>query len=472
MDRLSLEERIRVAVLPLATTGTGPEEAYLADGVTEEVTDRLAQVKRLRLVGRGSVLSYKKNEKRTDIARELLVESVVEGSIRKEGSRLCVAAQLVSCAKGEQLWAADYDGTFDDVFAFLSQIANGVVGALRIELSQPEKQALGKKPTGSMEAYEDFLRGRELYRKGSEQSLKKALELFLKSVELDPSFARAHVAVAECHQRLASGGDEPRDVMLPAVKSSLVHALKLDPDIPEAHVALALLHLNDDNAPGVEAEAKRALELDPSLPEAHNLLFDVAAIEGEPEEMVRSIEAAYGLDPIEPLYIEEVGQAYFHTGREKDALEHWRKTERLDPAGTYRNLTCYYLSKKDIGKAKKFHRKVEKLTPDSPWVAYMRGFICAVAGDRKKALLAVGELEENAPAPLAYNFEAYVYHALGDLDRYFEHLNRALEEHSMIATFVMYSPLLAKAREDPRYKELVQRLRRLNGLAPGSSSAK
>ena len=462
----SREDRNRLAVLPFASTSPDPDDGYFGDGMTEELIDHLGQVRGLEVIAATSVMGYrKKGGKLTKIAKELLVGSVVEGSVRKTGDRVRVTAQLVDGATGERLWSSQYDVSLDDISAVQSEIAEKVAGELKVQLSESEKKALEKKPTENTEAYGDYLRGRKLRGEGSEPSLRQALGLFERAVELDPSFARAHVGVAECHQRLASAGYEPYDAMLPAVMSSLKRALKLDPDLAGAHASLALLYLNEDNAPGVEAEAERALELNPSLPEAYNILFDLAGIKGEPEEMVSNIEAAYRLDPARPLYIEEVGQAYFHTGREQDALEHWRKTEHRDPAGTYRNMTYYYLSKGDVGKARKFHAKVKKLGPTSPWVTYMGGFIDAMAGDREKALLAILRIEESKIGPLAYNFVAYVYHALGDLDKYFENLGRALEEHSMIATFVMYSPLFAKAREDPRYKGLVEKLRWVNGLA-------
>ena len=460
------ENRNRIAVLPFANLSPDPDDAHFADGMTEELIGKLALTKGLEVIAMTSVLSYKKRDRKlTEIAKELLVGSVVEGSIRKTGNTVRVTAQLTIAATGEHIWSSHYDGSLDEIFAFQSDMAERVAGGLKVLLSQSQKEILEKKPTENMEAYGDFLRGRELQRQESEPPLRQALKLFESAAEKDPSFAKAHVGVAECHQRLAAAGYEPYDLMLPAVKSSLKRALKLEPDLAEAHASLSLLYLHEDNAPGVEAEAKRALELNPSLSEAYNILFDVAGIKGEPEEMVRNIEVAYRLDPARPLYIEEVGQAYFHTGREQDALEHWRKTERENPAGTFRNMTYYYLSKGDIRKARKFHAKVKKLGPASPWVTYMEGFINAMAGDRQKALLAIQKIEESEMGPIAYNFVAYVYHALGDLERYFENLSRALKEHAMIATFVMYSPLLAKAREDPRYRGLVEELRWVNGLA-------
>ena len=462
---LSLDKN-RIAVLPFANMSPDPADEYFADGMTEELIDRLAQVKQLKVIARTSVMSYKKKDKRAgEIAKELLVGSLVEGSVRKAGNRVRVTVQLIGAGTEEHLWSSHFDGSLDDIFAVQSEIAEKVAGELKVQLLEPEKASLEKKPTENTEAYSNFLRGRELYREGSVPSLRQALKLFERAVELDPSFARAQVGLAECHQYLATVGYEPPDVMLPAVKASLKLALELDPDLAEAHASLAVLHLNEDDLPATEMEARRALELNPSLPEAYRQLHEVAGIKGEPEEMVRDMETAYRLDPITPNYIFLLGYAYFNTGREHEALEHWRKTEHLAPSATYQSMTDYYLSKGDIGKARELHAKYEKLRPDSPRGTYMGGFIDAMAGDREKALQAIRKIEEAKMGPVAYNYVAYVYHALGDMDRCFENLNRALEEHVIFAMFVMYSPLLARAREDTRYKELVEKLRRMNGLA-------
>jgi TolB-like protein len=458
-------DKNRVAVLPFTNMSSNPEEGYFADGITEEIITCLSKVRELRVTSRTSVMHYKGQTKRIpEIGRELGVGTVLEGSVRKAGSRVRVTVQMIDAEGDQHLWAENYDRTLDDIFVVQSEIAEKVAGELKVKLLQAEKNTLEKRPTENMEAYGDFLRGRELYREGSEPSLRQALKLFERAVELDPSFARAHVGVAECHQYLATVGYEPPELMLPAVKRSLKRALELDPDLAEAHASLAVLYLNEDDLEGTEAEARRALELNPSLPEAYRQLHEVAAIKGDPEEMVRDMETAYRLDPLLPNYIFLLGYSYFNTGREQEALEHWRRTEQLAPSATYQGMTDYYLSKGEVEKARELHAKYEKLRPNSPRVTYMGGFIDATAGEKEKALQAIQKIEERNMGPVAYDHVAYVYCALGDLDKYFENLNRAVDEHVLFATFVMYSPLLAKAREDPRYGELVEKIRRMNGL--------
>ena len=270
--------------------------------------------------------------------------------------------------------------------------------------------------------------------------------------------------MAECHQHLATFGYEPWDVMLPAVKASLKRALELEPDLAEAHSSLSFLHYNEDDLPGAETEARKVLELNPSRPEPHWVLSELAGIRGDKEGMLRSLETAYHLDPIRPNYIRELADVLFLTGREQEALEHWSKTEHLAPADTYGNMTPYYISKGDLSLAREYHSKYMALKPTTPWVTCTGGFIDALAGDREGAKLAIKKQEDSKMGPVGNNFVAFEFYALGDMDRYFEYLDRAVDEHVLIPDIVMYSPLVAKAREDPRYGELVGKLRRMTGL--------
>jgi tetratricopeptide (TPR) repeat protein len=321
-----------------------------------------------------------------------------------------------------------------------------------------------KKPTENTEAYTYFLRGRELLREQTEASLKQAIALFEKAIQLDPSFARAYVGQAECHQSLANAGHEPVDISVTTVRRLLERALNLDPNLPEAHTALAVMFFNEDDVIRSEAEVKRALELNPSLPDPCWLMFELAAIKGDPREMVRQIETAYRLDPVRPDFILRVGMAYLYTEREEEALEFWKKTEQLAPAFAYTGMTQYYLAKGDLEKAKEFHAKAEKLDPTNPRITWMGGAIAALEGDMKRAVLAIKTMEDAKISPVVFNFIAYVYHALGDLDSYFEYMNKALEGHAIVPSTMRYSPLFAKARTDPRYPELVEKLRKQSGL--------
>jgi adenylate cyclase len=458
-------DKLRVAVLPMKNMSPDPNDEYFADGMTEELITSLSGVRQLTVIARTSVMKYKSSQKSaSDVGRELNAGSLIEGSVRKAGNRVRITAQLIDATTEGHLWAQNYDRQLDDVFAIQSEIAEKVAGELRVRLVESEKRTLEKKSTENTEAYTCFLRGRELYKEETETAFRQALSLFEKAIELDPKFAKAYVGVADCHQSLIECGYEPDDIARPIVKTSLDRAIDLDPNLPEAHASLCGMLFNADDSVRSEAEARRALELNPSLPDPHNMLSELAGLRGDQGEMVKQMEAAYRLDPIRPHLIWLLGMVYLYVGREEEALELWKKTEQLAPAAGYRGMVEYCLIKGEFKKAKEFHGKAEKLEPTRPWLIWMSGVIAAMEGERERALFAVKKIQDAKMGSISFNFIGYVHHALGDLDSYFENMNRALETHNLVTLPLMYSPLFAKARTDPRYPELLERLRRQNGL--------
>jgi TolB-like protein/Tfp pilus assembly protein PilF len=440
-------------------------DQYFADGITEEIISIVSGISGLSVISRTSVMGYKGTTKKLgEIGRELDVGSILEGSFRKAGNRIRVTAQLIDVTGDKHLWAQNYDRNMDDIFAVQSEIAEKVAEELKIRLVESEKRTLEKKPTKNPEAYTCYLQGRELYREGTETSLKQAIGLFEKATELDPSFAKAYVGMADCHTTLADGGYEPGDVSIATVRPLLKRAIVLDPNLPEAHAALANLYFSEDDLPRSEEEARMALELGPNLSATYAMLSELAGLKGDQGEMVKQIEIAYRLDPIRPRFIWLLGTAYLWTGREEEALELWKKTEELAPAYVFRGMTEHYLLKGDLEKAREFYAKAERLDPTNSRLIWMGGVIAAMEGDRERTMLVIRKIEDTQRGPVGFNFIGYVYHALGDFDSYFACMNKALEGHAIIPSTLMYSPLFAQSRSDPRYLELVERLRKQCGL--------
>ncbi len=457
---LQLDAR-RIAVLPFSSLSPDPDDEYFADGLTEELIDRLCQVRELGVIARTSVMSYKKNGKKaSEIGRELKAGALVEGSVRKSGNKIRVTAQLINSNTEEHIWSSRYDGDLEDIFGIQSEIATKVADELRIQLVGSEKRMLERRSTGNTEAYTYFLQGRELLREGSEPSIRKAIGLFERAIQLDSSFARAYSALATCYQRLGNEGYEPYWESLAREKVPLKKALDLDPDLAEAHASLSVMLFNEDDVIGAEAEARRAIELNPSLPEAYDVLSNVMWLKGDTEEGTRLVETYYRLDPIRPSYVRDLGNVYFYLGRESEALEHWKKTVELSPAGTYRLMTEYYLSKGNHEKAKEFHSMAEKLQPTHPWVTWMKGFIAASIGDKEGALGAVRHIETSR-GNSGLNDIAFIYYALGNLDSYFDYLNRALDLHSLEFVYPIYCPLFREGKNDPRFQELMEKMRNM-----------
>jgi adenylate cyclase len=455
-------DRNRVAVLPFANMSPDPNDEYFADGMTEELIDRLAQVKGLEVIARTSVMSYKKKEKNVlEIARELEAGSVVEGSVRKAGNRVRVTAQLINGATQGHVWSSHYDGSLDDIFAVQSEIAEKVAGELKVQLLQSEKKALEKKPTQNMEAYSEFLRGRELLREGSEPSLRQALEIFERAVELDPSFARAFEGQAECLVTLANDGYEPYQETNARGEHLAKRSLELDPDLAEAHATLAYVYFGEDRVISCEVEAKRALELNPNISDAYRELAFISFVRGNPNQGIVHLETAWRLDPLRSFYVERLGQMYYYMGRKNDALSFWEKTRQLAPAANYRSMTEYYVCEENYDKAKDCFELAKKLEPTHHWVSWMQPFIAARTGDKDGALISVRAIEENQVMSVdLLNTVAFIHYALDDFDSYFKYVNKATEQGSLRFIYVMYSPLFAKARDDPRYQAVLDAMKR------------
>jgi TolB-like protein/cytochrome c-type biogenesis protein CcmH/NrfG len=443
-----------------------PEEGYFADGMTEELITSLSGIRQLTVIARTSVMKYKGSQKgASDVGKELNAGTLIEGSVRKAGNRLRITAQLIDTSTEGHLWAQNYDRQLEDVFAIQSEIAEKVAGELRIRLVDSEKRVIEKKGTENTEAYTYYLRGRELTRERTEASLRQAKGLFEKSIQLDPSFAKAHSGLAECFIHLANDSYEPYEQSIPKAELSVKKALQLDPELAEAHATLAFIDFVEDNVSGSEAEARRAIELNPSIPEAYYIMANIALLKGGGDEGIKAAEAAYHLDPVGPRYVERLGSLYFYTGRESEAVQFWEKTAELAPAGTYRNLTEYYMFKGNLEKARDFFGMAEKLEPTNPWATWMKGFIAAQTSDRNTSLEAIRRIEENWSGAVDLNGIGFIHYALGDLDSYFTYLNRATDQHLLQYVYPMYCPLFAQARTDPRYKELMEKVRRQLGLA-------
>jgi adenylate cyclase len=456
-------DKKRIAVLPLANISPDPTDEYFAEGLTEELIGTVSKVQELRVISHTSVTQYKGRSKPIpEIGRELNAGTLLEGSVRKMGNRIRVSIQMIDANEDEHLWAENYDRTLEDVFAIQSEIASKISEELRVKLVDSDKRLLEKRPTESTQAYTHFLQGRELLRRMDEKSLRGAVELYRKAIELDPSFARAYSGLAECYLRLGNAGYEPYTESIARAKVPLKRALELDPNLAEAHATFSLLLMNEDDMRGLEAEARRAIELNPSLPEPYEWLANLAVEKEDHDEAVRLIETGYRLDPASPRYIGVLGLAYFYSKREGEALEHWKKTAELAPVQTYPVMAQYYIWKGDFERAKQLLATLEELDPNSTAVMWMRGFIAAKTGDRDAALREIRRIAESKAGATSLCEIGYIHYALGDLDSYFDYLGRALDLHALAMVEVMDCPLFAEGKTDPRYRALLDKMKKRN----------
>ena len=458
---VSLDKK-RIAVLPFTNLSSDPEEGYFADGVTEELITSISGVRQLTVIARTSVMGYKSTTKKVkEIGKELDVGTILEGSVRKAGNRVRITAQLIDTGTEGHLWAQNYDRQLEDVFGIQSEIAEKVAGELKVRLVDIERKVIEKKPTENPEAYTYYLQAREFVRKQTEDSLRRAPETFEKAIALDPSFARAYAGLAEYYVVAMTSGYLSYEQVEPKMELASKKAVQLDPELAEAHAILATVAFSEDDVVGGEASAKRAIELNPSLSEAYWILSNLCFVKGQKEEGLKAAEACYRLDPVRPRNVGRLGLFYFYLGMESEALQHWEKTGQLAPFDTDRGMTEYYLYKGDVAKAKEMHSMAEKLYPTHRWVKWMKGFIAAETGDREGALRVIKEIEGKWIGSTNLNDIGFVYYALGDLDSYFAYINKTVDQHTYQYAYVMYCPLFAKARVDPRYASIQDKIRRM-----------
>ena len=306
-----------IAVLPLENISPDKENEYFSDGLTEEIIMNLSKIKDLKVISRTSAMHYKgTNKPLRQIAKELGVQYILEGSVRKHGSDLRITAQLIDAVQDAHLWAEKYNGTLDDIFDIQEKVAEKIVEALKVELTTGEQQQLSRRYTDDTEAYQLYLRGRFFWSKRTEEGFERAIGYFNQSIEKDPNYALASVGLADayilmgvyCYQR-------PHEVM-PKARQAAQKALELDNKLAEAHASLAHMRmLYDWDWPGAEKQFQRAIELNPGYAPAHLWYSLTLSSIGRLEEALIEIKRAQELDPLSLIINTDVGLVHYLAGR-------------------------------------------------------------------------------------------------------------------------------------------------------------
>jgi len=300
----------RIAVLPFANISPDLQDVYLADGITEELTFTLSKISELKVIAKTSVMRYREVEESiTEIGRELGVNTIIEGSVRKAGKRIRTTVQLIDVDSQEHLWSEAYDGEIDDLFTVQREIAVQVADALRVHLLPTEREEIAKVPTESRDAHTNYLRGRYAWSQWNEGALLNAIEYFRQAIDLDPNFALAYAGLADTYSLMAYLGFLPSSEAHRHASEAVKRALSLDDSVAEAHSSLAMLkivfsgHLEE-----AEADLLKAIELNPNCAAAHQWYALVLSATGREEEALRERQLAEELDPLALVFNVAVGQ--------------------------------------------------------------------------------------------------------------------------------------------------------------------
>jgi TolB-like protein/Flp pilus assembly protein TadD len=455
-------DKTRIAVLPFSNISSDPKDEYFADGLTEELIASLGSVGGLRVIARTSVMRFKGSGKGVgEISSELNVGSVLEGSVRKAGTKLRVTTQLIDCATEEHLWAQTYDKEMEDVFAIQTDIAQKIASALKVKLLSSEIQSMDSRATSNVEAYTLYLKGRHHWNKRSESGLTNAISYFELAIHEDPNYALAYAGLADAYSLLGFYAFRKPSDVYPKARELVLKALELDDKLPEAHASLGevLMHYYHD-WPNAELALRRAISLKPNYPTAHLWLATYLQARGTLEGSIVEEKIALELDPLSLIFNTDLAKTYYFLHRFKEAEEQYCKSLELDPAFAiaHKGLAEVYAATGRFPEALDEIGKALEISEGSLFIRDDLGYVYALSGERAKALEIIEQLKAASSSRYVPPYGiAVVYFGLGDDDAGFQWLEKAYQERCFM-TFVKVDPIFDRLQSDPRFVSVLRKV--------------
>lgn len=457
-----------LAVLPLDDLSPGAREEYFADGMTDELITELARIPNLRVVSRTSVMQNKGMHKPlSQVARELNVEAIVEGSVVRSGDRVRITAQLIDTRSDKHLWAQSFEGPLGDVLSLQDNVAREISLRTSAVLTPATQTELTNAKHVDPEAYLAYLKGRYYWNKRTADGLRKGSIYFQQAVKRDPAYAEAYSGFADCNSGLTWHGFLSPDEALPKAYAAALKATEIDPRSAEAHASLALLLSHRWDWPGAEAEFKHALQLDPNYANAHHWYGDYLSIRGRHDEALVQARQALELDPLNLMIGTWVGLRYYLARQYDLAIEQSRNTVAMDPnfATAHLVLGESYVRAGAHKQALAELQLAAKLSGGSPLYMAQVAVAQAVAGRKADALRIAAELEKISRDRYVSPYGlAQIYAALNDKEQTFRWLQIAYDDHAVWMSYLAVDPAFDRFREDQRFQDLLRRV----GLLPGS----
>ncbi len=451
-NRTGSDPAIRsVAVLPLDNLSGDASQEFFADGMTEALIGNLSQVRAIKVISRTSVMRYKRSGKSIpEIARELGVDGVIEGSVQRSDGRVRVTAQLIHAATDSPIWSRSYERNISDILMLQSEIAQALVSEISAQLSPREQQRLGRTKPIDPAATEALLLGWHYLHKWTRESERLAVEHLQKAVTIEPEYAEAWAALADAWQVRSMVGDVGVKEAEQPARTAALKALELEPDTSAAHVSMCFIYNNYDfNWTDGERACRRGIELGPNNAKAHFAYAYMLARLGRWDEMSANMEKAMQLDPAEPWWPSVYGSFLIQARRFQEAEKRIQRAIAIDPewAPAYRDLIDLHVETGRFDEA--LNLAAERGLSDPLTLSY----IYARKGDRQKA----SELLESAPKDDLYDL-ALAYAALDDLDRAFEVINRSLDRGEGFMFGHGNYLVLDRLKTDPRWNDVLKRM--------------
>jgi len=453
-----------IAVLPLKNLSNDSEEEYFSQGLTDELIARLASLQGLRVISRTSTMQYKDSTKSLpEIAKELNVDAVVEGSVLKAGTRVRITAQLIEASNDRHIWAESYERDQRDVLSLQNEVTRDIATKIKLNVDPEARRRLATARPVDPIAHEEYLQGRYFWSKRTSSDFEQAIRHFEASIAHDPAYAPAYAGLADCYALLGGYSITPQNQMIPQARSAALKALELDPDLAEAHTSLALIAQNYDwDWTTAGKEYRRAIELDPNYSTAHQWYAEHLGYLGRFEEAEAEFQRARELDPLSPVVGTDYGVMLYYARKYDKSIKQLRAVLARNPE--FARAHVIILPYVEKGMYLEAAAEVVKMEPQypSPWGAGNLAYIYGRAGLTEKAkaenrrLLAemrAGTRDQIDPGP-----EIYAAIGLGDKERAFAGFKTALAQHSNVLTYLKVNPAFDPLRRDPRFTELMRRV--------------
>lgn len=459
----------RLAVLPLVNISANKEDEYFADGLTEELISTVSKVRGLSVISRTSVMRYKGRDKSVaEIGKELRVGTVLEGSVRRAGNKVRIAAQLINVQSDRPLWSQSYDRNLDDIFSIQSDVSQRVAEALKIELLSSERIDIERKATANIQAHTLYLKGRYYWNERTREAMDKAVRYFEEAVKLDPLYAIAYVGLADCYIIYGDyGWLEPKKAF-PQAKDYALRSVEIDSRLAEPHASLGTIYTSYEWMwQEAEKEFKQAIELNPSYATAYQWYGLYLEFMGRLDESYAQTKRASELDPLSRIIGANLGAALMIKGKYTEAIDQLDSVIEANPnyanAHDILGLACYLDSRTDD--AVKELRKAEEMSGGDVNVKSDLALVLGFSGSRDEACKILDEIKELSKTNYVSKLIiAWVLFAVGRSDEGFSYLDVACEERSATAdhghplAFMRLLPLFSDTRKDPRWAAFERRL--------------
>ncbi len=454
-----------IAVLPFANMSADPENDYFSDGMAEELLNALTRIRGLHVAARTSCFAFKnRNEDVRTITQQLDVGTVLEGSVRKSGSRLRITAQLIDARNGYHLWSETYDREMVDIFEIQEDISRSIVGALEVKLAHGNERPVIERRTDDLQAYNLYLKGRYRWNQRTDAGLRGASACFEEAIRRDPDYALAHAGLADALtlQGIAEYGLLPPSVAMPRAKQAAQRALELDPRMAEPHTTLGhIAGFYDWRWVEAEREFRRSIELKPDYAFAHHWYALLLAAQARHDEAIAAEHRALELEPLSLIINKNVGTIYYYARRYAESIEQYRRALELAPDFTRTRLYIglAHVAEGAYDAAFAEYDRALTLSGRNSVVLAAIGHAQAMAGDRAAAAAVLDEFEQRRAADEyvpAFN-SALVHAGLGDVGAACDWLERALAERSSWIVSLKVEPALDRLRGHARFEELVRR---------------